>query len=181
MAKWNAIPQAFGRVHPRFFTPTFSTLLMGGLSIAWTIALLGFNPDQNVLGDTISALGFAVCFYYGFTGLACALYFRHDLLKSARNFIFAGLIPVVGGIMMAYIGIKAYGSFNQSGYNYSKPILGIQTPIFVGIGGLIVGVILMFASWPFFPKFFSRKWFGTADPRVLEDDATYKATPVVPE
>ena len=181
MAKWDAIPSAFGRVHPRFFTPTFSTLLMGGLSIAWTVALLAANPDQNVLGDTISALGFAVCFYYGFTGLACAVYFRRDLLKSARNFIFAGLIPVVGGIMMGYIGIKAYGSFNQSGYNYSKPILGIQTPIFVGIGGLIVGIILMFASWPFFPAFFRRKWFGAADPRVLEDDATYKAKPVVPE
>jgi amino acid transporter len=181
MAKWNAIPQAFGRVHPRFFTPTFSTLLMGGLSIAWTIALLGFNPDQNVLGDTISALGFAVCFYYGFTGLACAIYFRRDLLKSARNFIFAGLIPVVGGIMMVYVGIKAYGSFNQAGFNYSKPILGIQTPIFVGIGGLILGIILMFAAWPFYRGFFNRPWFGAADPRVLEDDATYRANPVVPE
>ena len=181
MAKWDAIPQAFGRIHPRFFTPTFSTLLMGGLSIAWTVALLAANPDQNVLGDTISALGFAVCFYYGFTGLACALYFRRDLLKSARNFIFAGLIPVVGGIMMAYVAIKAYGSFNTAGYNYSKPILGIQTPIFVGIGGLILGIILMFAAWPFYPAFFRRKWFETADPRVLEDDATYRARPVVPD
>ena len=82
MARWDAIPQAFGRVHPRFMTPTFSTLLMGALSILWTLALLAFNPNQDVLGDTISALGFAVCFYYGFTGLACAVYFRHDLLKS---------------------------------------------------------------------------------------------------
>ena len=97
MARWDAIPQAFGRVHPRFFTPTFSTLLMGALSILWTIALLAFNPNQDVLGDTISALGFAVCFYYGFTGLACAVYFRRDLFKSVRNFFFAGLIPVVGG------------------------------------------------------------------------------------
>ena len=67
MAKWKAIPSAFGRIHPRFLTPTFSTLLMGGLSIVWTVALLAFNSNQDVLGDTISALGFAVCFYYGFT------------------------------------------------------------------------------------------------------------------
>jgi amino acid transporter len=181
MAKWNAIPQAFGRVHPRYFTPTFSTLLMGGLSIVWTVALLAFNPDQNVLGDTISALGFAVCFYYGFTGIACAVYFRRDIFKSARNFFFAGLIPVVGGIMMGYVAVKAYGSFNQSGYNYSKPILGIQTPIFVGIGGLILGIILMFAAWPFYRGFFRRKPFETADPRVLQDDATYRAHPVAPD
>ncbi|MGZ4186428.1 MAG: APC family permease [Solirubrobacteraceae bacterium] len=181
MAKWNAIPQAFGRIHPRFFTPTFSTLLMGGLSIAWTVALLAFNPNQDVLGDTISALGFAVCFYYGFTGLACALYFRRDLFKSARNFIFAGLIPVVGGLMMAYVAIKAYSYYNTAGNNYSKPVAGIETPIFVGIGGLILGIILMFASWPFFGGFFQRAWLGAADPRVLADDATYKAKPVAPD
>ncbi len=151
MARWDAIPKAFGDVHPRFFTPTFSTLLMGALSILWTVALLAFNPNQDVLGDTISALGFAVCFYYGFTGLACAVYFRRDLLKSARNFFLAGVIPVVGGAMMAYVAIKAYSYYNTAGNNYSKPFLGIETPIFVGIGGLILGVILMLASWPFFP------------------------------
>ena len=97
---------------------------MGALSIVWTVALLAFNPNQDVLGDTISALGFAVCFYYGFTGLACAVYFRRDLFKSVRNFFLAGLIPVVGGMMMAYVAIKAYGYYNTAGNNYSKPVLG---------------------------------------------------------
>jgi amino acid transporter len=168
MAKWEAIPAAFGRVHPRFLTPSFSTLLMGGLSIVWTVALLAFNPNQDVLGDTITALGFAVCFYYGFTGLACAWYFRHDLFKSVRNFVFAGLVPLAGGIMMGYIGVKAYSTYSKAGANYSKPILGIQTPIFVGVGGLILGVVLMFVSIPFFPKFFARR-FEVADPHVLAD------------
>jgi len=177
MARWGAIPPAFGKVHPRFYTPTFSTLLMGGLSIVWTILLLAFNPNQNVLGDTISALGFSVCFYYGFTGLACAVYFRHDLLKSARNFFFAGLIPVVGGLMMGYVAIKAYGYYNTQGNNYSHALLGIQTPILVGVGGLILGVILMFASWPFFTGFFHRRWWEAADPAVLENDVAHREPP----
>jgi amino acid transporter len=170
MARWNALPKSFGTVHPRFFTPSFSTLLMGILSTLWTVALLAFNPNQDVLGDTISALGFSVCFYYGFTGLACAVYFRRDLFKSVRNFFLAGLIPVVGGIMMAYVAIKAFSYYNTSGNNYSKPIFGIQTPIFVGIGGLVLGVILMFASWPFFSGFFGRRWWEAADPKVLAED-----------
>ena len=110
MAKWDAIPPPFGRIHPRFLTPTFSTLLMGALSIVWTVALLAFNPNQDVLGDTISALGFAICFYYGFTGTGLRGYFRRDLFKSARNFFFAGLMPLLGGIMMGYIAIKAYST-----------------------------------------------------------------------
>jgi amino acid transporter len=167
MAKWKAIPSAFGRIHPRFLTPSFSTLLMGGLSIVWTIALVAFNPNQDVLGDTISALGFAVCFYYGFTGLACALYFRRELLKSWRNFLFAGVIPFVGGGMMAYVGVKAFSYYNTAGNNYSHALLGIQTPILVGIGGLIVGFVLMVASWPFFHEYFRRQPLESADPAVL--------------
>jgi amino acid transporter len=177
MARWGSIPSAFGKVHPRFFTPTVSTVLMGALSIVWTVALLAFNPNQDVLGDTISALGFSVCFYYGFTGLACAVYFRHDLLKSARNFFFAGVVPVLGGIMMGYVGIKAFSYYNTAGNNYSKALLGIQTPILVGIGGLILGIVLMFASWPFYKGYFSRRWWQTADPQVLIDDAAHEEPP----
>src|SRR5437588_2308169 len=149
MAKWRAIPSAFGSIHPRFLTPSFSTLLMGGLSIVWTVCLLAFNPNQDVLGDTISALGFAVCFYYGFNGLACAFYFRRSLLHSVRNFLFAGVIPFAGGGMMAYIAVTAYSYYSTAANNYSKPLIGIQTPSVVGIGGLILGVILMFRSWQF--------------------------------
>ena len=174
MARWDAIPAAFGRVHPRFMTPTFSTLLMGGLSILWTVALLAFNANQDVLGDTISALGFSVVFYYGFTGLACAVYYRRELRKSVRNFVLAGLIPVIGGLMMAYIGVKAFGYYDTAGNNYSKPLAGIQTPIVVGIGGLILGIVLMFVAWPFFPGFFGRRWFEAADPAILADDAVYR-------
>ena len=180
MARWGAIPKVFGTIHPRFQTPSFSTLMMGGLSIVWTVALLAFNPNQDVLGDTISALGFSVCFYYGFTGLACPFYFRKDLTKSARNFFLAGLIPFVGGAMMIYVGIKSYSYYATAGNNYSHPLAGIQTPILVGIGGLIVGVVLMFASWPFFKGFFSRPWLESADPSVLVLDAEHAAQKPLP-
>jgi amino acid transporter len=170
MAKWKAIPSAFGRIHPRFLTPSFSTLLMGGLSIVWTVALLWANPNKNVLGDTISALGFAIVFYYGFTGLACPFYFRRELFKSVRNFLFMGLIPLAGGVMMGYIGVKAYGYYSTKGNNYSKALLGIQTPILVGIGGLILGVILMFVSWPFFSEYFRRRPFEAVDPALLTEE-----------
>jgi amino acid transporter len=170
MAKWRAIPPAFGRIHPRFLTPSFSTVLMGSLSIVWTIALLAFNPNQNVLGDTISALGFAVCFYYGFTGLACAVYYRREVFKSVRNFLFAGVIPLVGGVMMGYVAVKAFSYYDKAGNNYSKALFGIQTPILVGIGGLILGVVLMFVAWPFYSGFFRRRPFEAVNPALLEQE-----------
>ena len=76
MARWGAIPPIIGRIHPRYLTPDVSTLGMGALSIVWTVLLVGFDSSQDVLGDSITALGFSILFYYGFTGLVCAVYFR---------------------------------------------------------------------------------------------------------
>ena len=68
-----------------------------------------------------------------------------------------------------HIGVEAYKYYSTPGNNYSHALLGIQTPILVGIGGLILGVILMFASWPFFRGYFSRR-LEAADPAVLEEE-----------
>jgi hypothetical protein len=87
-----------------------------------------------------------------------------------RNFLFAGLIPLVGGLALFGIAVKAFDYYSTAGNNYSKALLGIQTPILVGIGGLILGVVLMFASWPFFTTFFHRRWGETADPKLLAPD-----------
>jgi amino acid transporter len=157
MAKWGAIPEVFGKIHPRYLTPTVSTIGMGVLSMIWTALLVGFDPSQNVLGDSVTALGFAVCFYYGFTGLACGWYFRRELFKSLRGFVLAGLMPVLGGAMMAFIFVKAWIVESNPDYNYSAPWFGIQVPIVIGIGSLLLGVPLMLLAWAKLRPYFRRK------------------------
>ena len=157
MAKWGAIPEAFGRIHPRYLTPTVSTLGMGALSIVWTALLVGFDPGQNVLNDSITALGFAVCFYYGFTGLACGWFYRRELFKSVKGFILAGVVPVLGGLMMGFIFVKAWIVESDPSYNYSSPLFGIQVPIVIGIGGLLLGIPFMLICLAKFRPYFRRK------------------------
>jgi len=156
MARWGSVPEAIGRVG-RYQTPTVSTIGMGAISIVWTVLLLALNPNGDVLGDAITALGFMIAFYYGFTGIACVVYFRKRLLRSARDFVMVGVLPLVGALMLFGIFGKAFHDYSKSGVNYSPPIMGIQVPIFIGIGGLILGVILMFAVWPFQREFFRRR------------------------
>jgi len=159
MARWGAIPGVFGRVHPRFLTPTWSTLGMGALSAVWTALLVGLDggPNGNVLGDSITALGFAVCFYYGFTGLCCAWYYRRELFTSVRHFVLVGLLPLAGGGLMFAIFAKAFNDYSKAGANYSQPFLGIQVPIVIGVGGLLLGVPFMVLCAVKFREFFSRK------------------------
>ncbi|HXN31318.1 MAG TPA: APC family permease, partial [Polyangiaceae bacterium] len=96
MASWGALPKAFARVHPRYLTPSFSTLAMGAVSTIWTVGLLVLDTSGNVLGDSITGLGFAICFYYGFTGIACAFYYRREIFKSAHRALLVGLVPLLG-------------------------------------------------------------------------------------
>jgi amino acid transporter len=156
MARWGSIPEVIGRVG-KYLTPTVSTIGMGAISIVWTVLLLALNPNGDVLGDAITALGFMIAFYYGFTGIACVVYFRRRIFRSLKDFFFVGLVPLVGALMLFGIFGKAFHDYSKSGVNYSPPIAGIQVPIFIGIGGLILGVILMFAFWPLQREFFRRR------------------------
>jgi amino acid transporter len=165
MAHWKAVTTLLSRVHKRYLTPTVSTLGFGLLSIAITVPLLVLS--ESVLDDSITAIGFPICFYYGFTGVACPIYYRHELGKSARNFLLLGAGPLIGGLMLWGVGIKAAFFYGHTANVESKPILGITLPLWMGIGGMVLGLLIMLVSRPVFKEFFSRK-LETAPPGVLE-------------
>ena len=110
--------------------------------------------SQDVLGDSITALGFAILFYYGFTGLACAVYFRKQLLKSWKHFL--------AGRRRAARRLRADGGdlrqgvprLQPAGAGYAKPLFGIQIPIVIGIGSLLLGIPLMILCALKFREFF---------------------------
>ena len=91
MAHWGAIPRIFGKVHPRFLTPTASTWGFGLISIAVAAPLILISSE--VLELAVVALGIPVCFYYGTTGFASAVYYRKEIFQSTRKFFLVGLLP----------------------------------------------------------------------------------------
>jgi amino acid transporter len=165
MARFGSIPKAFGRVHPRHLTPDVSTLAMGAVSLVWTLFII--NVSQNVLSDSITGLGFQIAFYYGLTGFACAIYFRKELFKSAKNFFMAGVVPFLGGVMLTGIFIKAFIDYKDPVANYSGDFLGVGVAVAIGVGLILFGLVLMLIANVVYPKFFRRKW-EVADPGILE-------------
>ncbi len=98
MAHWKAVTALLSKMHKRYLTPTVSTLGFGVLSIMVTVPLL--LVSETVLEDSISAVGFPVVFYYGFTGIACAWFFRRELENVVQSFHSLGVAPVLGGLAM---------------------------------------------------------------------------------
>jgi amino acid transporter len=174
MAHWKAVTSLLARVHKRYLTPTVSTLGFGALAIIVTIALLLLS--SSVLEDSLLAIGFPICFYYGFTGIGCAWYYRRDLTESARNLLLLGIGPVLGGLMLFGIGIKAAIFYGHTENVTSPPILGITLPLWIGIGGMILGAIIMLISRPYFKEFFARKT-ETAPPGLLQQPPPTEPVP----
>ncbi len=159
MGRWGALPAALARVHPRFATPSVSTLVMGAVSAVWTIVLLVANPAQSVLGDSITALGFLIGFYYGLTGLACVVYYRRRLRRGVRRLVTLGLVPLTGALLLAAVFVKAFTHYSQHEIgglpvNYAPPVAGVEVPIVIGLGALALGLVLSLALRRTFPDYF---------------------------
>jgi amino acid transporter len=167
MARWGAIPKIFGRVHPKHQTPDVSTIVFGVISTIWFVVIDILSPN-NVLGDSVDAVGFMVCLYYGLTGFACTWYFRRELFKSARNFFFVGVAPLLGGLSLLGVFIIGMNYYGHQKNNYSKDILGLGLPDVIAIGLIIIGLVLGLIFHFKLPGYYSRK-AETAKPGVLEE------------
>ena len=74
---------------------------MGRFSIVWYVGLTLIS--ENILFDSIAALGLMIAFYYGITGFACVIYYRRELTNSVKNFVFVGLAPLIGGLVLLVV------------------------------------------------------------------------------
>lgn len=160
MGAFKALPSSFARIHPRFLTPTTSTLGMGAVSILFY--LLFTLVSSSLLTALIGSVGLMIAFYYGLTGFACAWVYRRNLTSSVRNFMMQGLIPVLGGLIL-------FGAFVYAVYNYSQPnwlqdgdgkditILGIGAVAVVGVGALLIGIVLMAIWWSLDSDYFRER------------------------
>jgi amino acid transporter len=142
MARARAMPESLGRIHPRFLTPHVSTILMGVLSIVWYVGLT--IVSENILFDSIAALGLMIAFYYGLTGFACVIYYRRELFNSARNFVMIGVLPTLGGLMLLGILVKSCIDLSDPANSESGDSwLGLGPPLVIGIASMLLGVLLM--------------------------------------
>jgi amino acid transporter len=104
MAAYAAVPESFAKVHPRYLTPTVSTLVMGAISIIVYLPL-NYISHGNAIGDAVTAIGLFIAFYYGLTAFSCVWHYRRTLTSSAWNLWMRGILPGLGGLIMYAAGL----------------------------------------------------------------------------
>jgi amino acid transporter len=168
MARADAMPEPLGRVHPRFLTPHVSTIAIGVLATVWYVVVSAFS--ENFLFDTLSALSLMIAFYYALSGVACVVYYRRELLGSVRNFLFIGVAPLVGAVLLGYLFVRALIDFRDPESAYTADgleLFGFQLPAIIGLGFLLLGFVLL-VLWRLggHERFFGRRRFEAVAPAV---------------
>ncbi|MFD4547463.1 APC family permease [Streptomyces sp. NPDC058466] len=161
MAAFKAIPDRFARIHPRFLTPTWSTVGMGLASIAFYVMLT--RVSENVLADSIGSVGLMIAFYYGLTGFACVWYYRRVLTRTPRDLWAKGIMPALGGVLLLYFFVNAcvvYAApdYGSTSWTFPFPPHWHLGGVFVtGIGALLLGAVLMLLYRAIRPTFFRKE------------------------
>jgi amino acid transporter len=173
MAAYKAIPAAFAKIHPRYLTPTVSTIVMGVVSIALYIPM-NYIAGGNPIGDAVTAIGLYIAFYYGLTAFSCVWYYRKTLTSSTRNLFMQGILPLLGGLIMYAAGIYSLQSdWVASNSLTSWTIPGLQWQVggifLIALGAALVGVLGFIFMRVTAPAFFKKQTLTRGTPTLVPD------------
>jgi amino acid transporter len=177
MAAYKALPASFAKIHPRFLTPSVSTVVMGAVSIGFYAAVNFVSNATGVFGDAVTALGLYIAFYYGLTGFACIWYYRRNLRSSARNLWMQGIFPLAGALILWFLGGWSvwldYDVATQNDYTmWTVPGLHWQVggAFVIAAGAAVVGVLIFIYMRIVEPAFFKKETLTRATPTLVPDE-----------
>jgi amino acid transporter len=163
MATYKALPKSFAKMHPRYLTPTVSTITMGVIS-ALLYLVFNYVSSGFIIADAVTAIGLYIAFYYGLTGFACTWYYRKTLRDSQRNLWMRGILPSLGGLIMyAAGGWSIWADWDVASENsYTSWLMPFWPHWYIGgafviaflsaLVGLIAGIWVRFAMPAYFRK-----------------------------
>jgi amino acid transporter len=168
MSTYKALPASFASVHPRFKTPGRATIAAGVVTgVFYAVMTL---LSENVLLDTIYALGLMICFYYAITAFACVWYFRRELTNSVRDLLVKGVLPGLGGLMLTGVFLQTLKDIWDPAYGSGGSVFGVGSVFVIGVGLLLLGVVLMLVMQRRSPEFFRGEVLTQSTPALVVED-----------
>ncbi len=153
MSHYRALPQSIKRIHPKYKSP-YVALLWSSVVASAFYAVMRFI-SEDVLWDTITALGMMVCFYYGVTALASPWYFRKSAPREGAGSVISKIVlPGIGGVLLLIVFVQTTIDSMSPEYGSGSNIAGIGLVGIIGVGVLGIGVVLMLLQARKSPDFF---------------------------
>ncbi len=128
-----ALHPRYAQLHATWRTPWVANVLLTSLGLV-LLLLSSFLPTVNqIMKDSVNAIGFQAAFYYGLASFACAWNSRRSALADASTLVGRVLWPVTSALFLAFVAI------------YSIPTFDLVTNV-MGLGGILVGLVPLFLN-----------------------------------
>jgi len=141
--------------------------------------------SDNILGDSASAVGLLIAFYYGLTGFTSVWFFRNDRGSGIKDLTVRIILPLLGGLMLFAAFIKTVVDNADAANSYTEiNLFGWHTGgIFVlSVGSLLLGIVLMYVTQWRSPAYFTGTVLNRDTPvRVFEDESIRVLAPTLPD
>lgn len=145
MAFHDSIPKIFGRTHPRYMTPTFSTISFGVVSVIY-YAAINFISGGSVIEDAVTATSIFAALYLGITGAAAAWHYRDVIYLGFRATLSQIIVPALAAITlfaMLIWSIKVYLNPEESALEVTIFGVKIGGVLLVTAATTLVGLVWM--------------------------------------
>lgn len=170
MSAHKALPAVFGRIHPKYMTPFWGTIIVVVVVAVMYVVITAYNPA--LFWDAVSASGIICCLAYGGTGLAATVYYRRELTKSWRNLLLMGVGPSIGAILFGVILAKVIID-DWDPANSLASVVGVGGIFVMGVGTVVLSAVLMLIMNAVKPEFFRRHpetWPGEGKPLPYSEE-----------
>jgi amino acid transporter len=133
MSRDRVLPAKLGEISPRFRTPAFTTAALGGVMMALGIIDVFVSSVATAIIDLVTVSGLLYSLFYAITGLAASWFYRRFILKSAKDLLLLGVMPLGGAALLLWVAYKAVTALTST-----------EAEILIGIA--VLGVAMLFVA-----------------------------------
>lgn len=125
----------YARLHAKWHTPWLATLVITLFGLILLLAASKLPTVNDIIQDSVDAIGFQATFYYGLACFASAWIIWKGDKKTPFNIVFLMLWPLMSGLFLWGIGVYSLPTFNT-------------TSLLFAVGGILVGVVPFWLNKP---------------------------------
>jgi amino acid transporter len=108
LSREGLLPRWLGRLSRRHRTPAPALIVAAVIPVAALIIYLANTSAGTTIGLISGTAGLLYIVIYVAGAIACMWYYRRTLLSSARQLIFAGVLPFIGAAALVYAAVVAF-------------------------------------------------------------------------